>query len=102
MIEEDIGKIIRKLIIDETYYGLFLAQLNKRITNNPQECPTAGVGKNGINCELIVNPSFWNTLTDINKQAIMKHECLHVCFDHINMGTMFHDHKVANIAMDFH
>jgi predicted metal-dependent peptidase len=95
---EDLGKIGKKLILVEPFYGYFLSQLNKRIT---KEVPTGAVGKNGINVDLMINPEFWDSLdTPEKKMGLLKHELLHVAFEHLTMGEEYEDKVLLNIACD--
>ena len=48
----DITACIKKLLIREPFYGIFALGLNKYYS---KDINTAGVCKNGINTELIVN-----------------------------------------------
>jgi len=71
--------------------------LNKLWSN---KVPTAGVGKNGINYQLVVNPDFWEKLSDLNRLGLLKHELLHIAFGHLTTVFKFSDRKLANVAMD--
>ena len=93
-----LSKTIKDLMLKEPYYGYFLIQLNKHWRN---DIPTAGVSKNGINYQLAINEDFWvNTLTDLHRLGIMKHELLHIAFGHLTAYHGYADKKMANIAMD--
>ena len=97
-IEENVGKITKRLLIDQPFYGLFLLTLNKVYR---KDIPTACVSKNGINCQLAINPEFWESLeTDIFRQSILLHETLHICFGHLDLWSIFEDKEIANIAAD--
>lgn len=96
-INESIAKICKLLMMREPFYGLFLLQLNKKVVKG---FPTAGVGKNGINYELIIGEEFWETLNDDQRIGLLKHELLHIAFMHLLMGEDFADKEMANIAMD--
>jgi predicted metal-dependent peptidase len=97
-IYDDISKIGKQLMLNEPFYGIFLSTLNKVIRN---DLPTAGVCRNGINYQLAVNEEFWNSLnTDKKKVGLLKHELLHICFNHINDQENFPDHELHNIAAD--
>jgi predicted metal-dependent peptidase len=98
MINDSLSKVSKQLIIDEPFYGLFLLTLNKTIS---ETIPTAGVSKNKINCQLTINPKFWNSLENDNKRkGLLKHELLHICFNHLILRTDYHDKKLFNIAAD--
>jgi predicted metal-dependent peptidase len=94
---ESLSKISKDLILKEPYYGLFLIKLNKVWRNN---LPTAGVSKNSINYQLAINPEFWDSLSDNHKLGLLKHELLHIAFNHLGIFFKFSDRKLANVAMD--
>jgi predicted metal-dependent peptidase len=94
----DLSKIGKQLMLSEPFYGVFLSTLNKKIGN---DVPTAGVCKNGINYQLIVNEEFWSSLNnDKKKIGLLKHELLHICFHHLNERDNYSDHELHNIAAD--
>jgi len=95
--QESLSKVIKNLILKESYYGLFLVSLNKRWSKS---VPTAAVGKNGINQELIINEDFWSKLSEDHRLGLLKHETLHICFAHIFMSDEYADKKLFNIAAD--
>ena len=94
---ESLSKISKDLMLREPYYGLFLIKLNKVWRNN---LSTAGVSKNNINYQLAINPEFWDSLSDNHKLGLLKHELLHIAFNHLGIFFKFSDRKLANIAMD--
>lgn len=96
-IHEQIGKVAKQLMLKEPFYGLFLISLNKEVTKG---VPTAGVGKQGINVKLYVNPDFWGSLQPIKQMGLLKHELLHVAFNHVLDRESYADHRLANVAMD--
>lgn len=94
---QSLSKTAKDLMLKEPYYGFFLIMLNKLWSN---KVPTAGVGKNGINYQLVVNPDFWEKLSDLNRLGLLKHELLHIAFGHLTTVFKFSDRRLANIAMD--
>lgn len=94
----DIEKAFKRFLIKEPFYGLFCLSLPKKIDNNITQ--TMCVCRKGINCELCVNSDFWSTLTDNQQIALLKHEMLHICFQHILMSESFSDPKLFNMAAD--
>jgi predicted metal-dependent peptidase len=62
--------------------------------------PTAGVSKHNINYQLAINEEFWNSLTDMHKMGLLKHELLHIAFGHLTSFSSFSNKKLANVAMD--
>lgn len=94
---QSLSKISKELLLKEPYYGFFLLMLNKFWDNN---IPTACVGKNGINYQLRINEEFWTSLEDPKKMGLLKHELLHIAFNHLTMHFNFSDKRLANVAMD--
>ena len=94
---QSLSKTAKDLMLKEPYYGFFLIMLNKLWSN---KVPTAGVGKNGINYQLVVNPDFWEKLSDLNRLGLLKHELLHIAFGHLTTVFKFSDRRLANVAMD--
>jgi predicted metal-dependent peptidase len=95
-IHESIAKVSKTLMLREPFYGLFLMQLNKRICN----VPTAAVSRNGINYELLVGEEFWGKLNDNQRIGLLKHELLHIAFQHLTMYEDYEDKNLLNIAAD--
>lgn len=81
----------------EPFYGLLLISLNKEISDR---VPTAGVSKNGINYQLVVNPDFWGNLTPEHRIGLLKHELLHIGFFHLDYDNKGMNRELVNIAMD--
>jgi len=96
-IHESIAKVSKTLMLREPFYGLFLMQLNKRVTN---DIPTAAVTRNNINYELLVGIDFWNKLGDNQRIGLLKHELLHIAFQHLIMYDDYSDKELLNIAAD--
>jgi predicted metal-dependent peptidase len=94
-----LSKTSKELMLKEPYYGFFLLMLNK-VWWNGKRVPTAGVSKNGINYQLAINPTFWESLSELNKLGLLKHELLHIAFGHLTTFFKFSDRKLANVAMD--
>ena len=93
----ELNKACKQLIITDPFYGIFLLSLNKSYSD---QVPTAAVCRDGINCKLLVNKDFWNSLTDTQQLAILKHELMHICFKHITMHVDFDNTELFNIAAD--
>lgn len=93
----ELSKACKQLIITDPFYGLFLLSLSKCYSDN---VPTAGVCRNGIDCQLEVNKDFWYSLTDEQQLAILKHELMHICFKHLTMRESFSDFELFNYAAD--
>ena len=96
--KDTLSKASKNLMLTEPYYGFFLLMLNKLWTKS--KIPTAAVCKNGINFQLLINEDFWDKLNDDHRMGLLKHELLHIAFNHLTTFSMFSDKKLANIAMD--
>lgn len=94
---DSLSRASKNLMLREPFYGLFLIMLNK--TWN-KKVPTAGVGLNGVNYELIINPDFWSSLNEKQQQGLLKHEILHIAFFHLTDFDHLTDHSLANTAED--
>ena len=93
----DLDRAVKTLLIREPFYGLFLLNLNRYYGD---KCDTACVCRNGINTELCVNKKFWDTLSDDEQLAILRHELSHILFKHITSSEYFGNHDKFNIAAD--
>ena len=94
---QEVAKAGRTLMLKEPFYGLFLIGLNKELSKGIQ---TACIAKDGINLKLVVNPEYFEKQDTNTKVAILKHEMLHVAFQHLNMFDDFSDKKLLNVAAD--
>lgn len=94
---QSLSRATKELMLIEPFYGLFLITMNKVWRN---DLDTAGVSKNGINVQLAINPTFWENLSSEYKVGILKHEILHIAFQHLTLRDKFASHKLFNIAAD--
>jgi len=94
---QTLSKTAKDLMLKEPYYGFFLLMLHKTWSD---KVPTACVSKNGINFQLTIGEKFWTNLSEEHRLGLLKHELLHIAFQHLTTFTMFSDKKMANIAMD--
>jgi len=100
MIQKDqLASVIRNLLLEEAFYGLFLSTLNKEWNNS---IPTAGVARHNLGFKLYLNTNFWDTLNEKTRQGLIKHEAMHIAFFHLTDFDSLHDKKVRNLAMDLH
>ncbi len=97
MIQRLVSSASKTLMLQEPYYGLFLIGLNKKYC---EKIPTAGVSKNGINTQLIINGKYFKSLTDKQKTGLLKHELLHIALGHLFIRDKYADNKLFNIAAD--
>lgn len=68
---ETLAKASKDLMLSEPFYGLFLMMLNKVWVEN---IPTLCVGLNGINYQLSISETFWNSLNQNLQKGAVKHE----------------------------
>lgn len=94
---ETLAKATKELMLKEPFYGLFLIMLNKVWVKG---IDTAGVSKNGINHQLSINPVFWENLSSEYRVGILKHELLHIAFQHLILRDRYPDKMLFNIAAD--
>ena len=99
---ESLAKASKELCLKEPFYGLLLMSLNK--VWDPNFCvrgnATLGVMLRGINYELRINPTFWESLTPIQRVGVLKHELEHIGFFHLTDYGHFENKEALNIAMD--
>lgn len=93
-----IAQAVKKLLQKEPFYGLFLISLDKGFDDSKTE--TACVFRDGINTRICINQVYWNTLTDLQRIAILQHEVGHILLGHLWMQHDFEDHDHFNIAAD--
>jgi len=95
----DVIKISKEIIYDQPFYGSVLLSLQKEI--NPM-VPTAGVGLNGLNTKLYINPEFWSNLSQKHKTGLLIHELGHIVNFHLTEYKHLTHKETANIAMDLY
>lgn len=93
----ELERAFKRLQIKSPFYGLFCLSLPKRTTD---KVPTLAVARKGLNCELLVNPEFWDTLTDDEQIAVLTHELSHICLQHMILHESFPNKELFNIAAD--
>jgi len=95
----DISRVIRRLLIVDPFYGLFLSSMDKK---ERKDIPVAAVGLNKSTMEftLFINPDEWFKFSDEVKFGIMKHECCHLTMFHLLTSDAFPNSKMDNFATD--
>lgn len=97
-LQKDLSIICKNLMLEQPFYGLLLLNLNKTFTT---KIKTAGVGLQGINYRLLINPEFWQSLSSDHKQGLLQHELMHIAFFHCtDMFKHQTNKEISNIAMD--
>ena len=92
-----IERCYKKMLIEKPFYGLFLLGLSKVIDRSVD---TACVRKRGINCELVINPDYWDSQDDTQQFNLLCHETLHIIFQHMFLWDSFPNKKVLGLATD--
>lgn len=80
-------------------YPFYSAMLNQCVFSWSDKLPTAGVciNKTG-NVELLINPIFFDSLSEHHRIGLLMHEMLHVAMNHLTRVKEFN--QLFNIAMD--
>lgn len=92
-----IEKCYKKLLIENPFYGIFLLGMSKVVDRSIE---TACVRRKGINCELVINPDYWESQDDIQQMNLLQHEIYHIVFQHMFLVSYFKDAKLLNISTD--
>ena len=96
----NLEKAIKTLLNDEPFYANFF--LASKIVMDPPNLPTAAATADSQSTILMFNSAFINALTPLEVVGVVKHEILHLLFEHIYAyrGNSNLDKKLANICMD--
>lgn len=93
----EIESAFKRLLIKNPFYGLFCLSLPKVVTT---AVDTLSVTRNGVSCQLNINPDFWKQHTDDEQLALLQHELSHIALQHMFMSDSFADPKFFNMAAD--
>ena len=95
----NLEKIIYDLLKNEPFYAHFI--LNSHILYDKYKVETAGAAVvNGVP-QLVFNSKFMSSLSQPEQTAVLKHEILHLLFDHSDTTTYAALNKqVWNVCMD--
>lgn len=99
----DFEKICMMFSMEEPYYGIILSSMNRVPTPT---LDTLGVGKTGNVFTLYYNPNFVDNLPVDTVLQLLKHECMHVAFNHFTMWddddhVERYERFMRNCAQDF-
>ena len=92
-----IERAYKKLLIESPFYGLFLLGLSKVIDKSVE---TACVRRKGINCEIVINPEYWESQDDTQQMNLLLHEIHHLVFQHMFLWDSFPNKEILNLATD--
>lgn len=93
----EIEKAYKRLLISNPFYGLFCMSLPKVVTT---KIDTLQVTKNGISCQLNINPNFWEQHTDDEQIALLQHELGHIALQHMFLMDSFSNKAIFNVSAD--
>lgn len=80
----DFEKICMMFTMQEPFYGIMLSSM-ERVPVKPEECQTLGVTRSGNVFRLVYNPEFVDPLPVDTVLELLKHEVLHVAFNHFSI-----------------
>ena len=92
-----IERAYKKMLIENPFYGLFLLGLSKVIDKSVD---TACVRRKGINCELVINPEYWESQDEVQQMNLLQHEVYHIVFQHMFLWDLFPNKEVLGLAAD--
>lgn len=85
------------MLIDSPFYAFYVIGINRVVTTG---IDTMGVGIENNDYVLYINPYFWKSLTNDQQMGLLKHEILHMVFEHPLTLRRFTNSRKANIAAD--
>lgn len=94
---QNVSTISKRIMLTSPYYGLFLSTLDKQLS---KDVPTMGLGKSGINVNLLINEKYWESIPENIREGAMQHELLHLCLQHLSIMDKYPDKELLNVATD--
>lgn len=94
---DSIEKIVKKMLIEEPFYGFMLTTLERRWRNKGR---IAVRFTRNLNAELLINRQWFEQFDDEVKMNLIKHELLHIAFKHLIMSESFTNKDRFNRAAD--
>ncbi|PSR12463.1 MAG: hypothetical protein DA408_17520 [Bacteroidetes bacterium] len=91
-------KVGVQLLLQAPFFGHFMMGIPKAFD---ETVPTAAVALHqGHLVKLVVNPTFWESLSAEHRYGLIKHEVLHLVLRHLTMLKSYANRPVFNIAAD--
>jgi predicted metal-dependent peptidase len=94
--DESLTSAIKRLIIKQPYYGLFLSSLQK--TWNCDN--TIEIKLHSLYYKLDINEEYWMGLSQEDQEKVLMHNIMHVAFFHLVEFTRFKNQDLAALAFD--
>ena len=98
-LKEDVASIIRRLIVTDPFYGLFISSIEK-IESTKIPLAAVSLNTNTFEFSLIINPEEWNKYSNEIKYGVIKHEALHLVLFHLINSSSYPNSKMDNYACD--
>lgn len=98
-LKEDVASIIRRLIVTDPFYGLFISSIEK-IESTKIPLAAVSLNTNTFEFSLIINPEEWNKYSNEVKYGVIKHEALHLVLFHLINSSSYSNSKMDNYACD--
>lgn len=96
-VDDEVSRAAFSLLLKEPFYAHVLAGMPREVTDRVE---TIAVAWNGQQAKLLVNPQFLlQALTPEERCALLKHEVLHVVFQHL-FRQVDRDPMIADMAAD--
>ena len=94
----DVAKTCIQLLLAEPFYGHYLTGVPKEIS---EKIDTAAVGlMERQMIKMMVNSNFWDSLNESTRYGLIKHEVLHIVFNHLITQRDYSHKPLFNIAAD--
>lgn len=93
-----IEKVCVQLLLREPFYGHFLMGIPKAFDTTVPTAAVAPLQRQMV--KLIINPDFWETLSEEHRYGLIKHEVLHIVLRHLTVLKNYANRRVFNIAAD--
>lgn len=90
-------KLIKKMLIEDPFYGFMLTTLERRWVNKGR---ISVHYTPSLNAELLVNRDWFEQFDEETRINLIKHELLHIAFKHIILYDSFSNKKRFNRAAD--
>lgn len=109
-VERELEKSIIQIMLKEPFYGHFLTNYQRVVTDDDKKNKSVGIklGQNNL-VYIDINKDFWASINEMSndesrvkalKFGVLKHNILHIIFKHITKQYEFGDKRIFNIATD--